>query len=340
MNQLTTGTLKYSLIALLAATQITAFAEASNDTSSNKAELEKMHKEAKQKAGAQATGEQDADDVITNKKLRAESGSKSRFSISTALNYSGSTLEKPLDKARPNITKGAALSEYSSLDGTIAAKMNLTKTDSLSLGFGVRAVTPFAKEVPKDAGQRFTAADPSLLYQKLAKIGGVQSVTVFGPTFFTSSDVRATGTFNDVVLQQIFAYDFNGSKFTLGGLLQASGRTFDKGVNSVCGVNEDTGQNILCGRYQSDYSAGLFPFAEYQINDTVGIRTITGLYVYDHRRTESRALTFSKNTIYQSVGVGISITRDIYLYPNIQFVPEDIRADRTNVALSTNINLF
>lgn len=333
---------KYSLIAAFAVAGFSgaAIAEENETANKSKLELEKMHKDAKTAAGSAATGEQDADDLITNAKLRAESGSKSKYSISVNMNYSGSTLEKPLDKNRPNITQGAALTNYSSIDGTVAAKMNVTKTDSLSLGIGIRAVTPFSKNTPEGAGQRLNASDPSLMYQKLSKIGGVQSVTVVGPTFFTSKDVRDTGTMGDLTLQQILAYDFNGSRFTLGGLAQVSARAFDKGVNSVCGVDADTGDNVLCGGSQSDYTAGLYPFAEFQISDALSLRTITGLYVYDHQRPEDRFLTFKKNTIYQSVGLGISVTRDIYVYPNIQFVPEYMRADRTNVALNTTFNLF
>ena len=70
------------------------------------------------------------------------------------------------------------------------------------------------------------------------------------------------------------------------------------------------------------------------------LRTISGLWVYDHLRSERDNFTFAKNKIYQSVGLGISVTRDIYLYPNVQFLPEDIRSDLTNVALSANINVF
>lgn len=118
---------KYSLIALFAAVQISAYAQEAqkNETSSSKAELEKLHNEAKSAAGTAATGEKDADDVITNAKLRAESGSKSKYSISTAMNYNGSTLEKPFNEKRPNITSGAALDNVASIQGTIAAKMKL-----------------------------------------------------------------------------------------------------------------------------------------------------------------------------------------------------------------------
>ena len=327
------------LLAIFALAQISVHAQSSNDTSSSKAELEKLHKEAKEKAGKQA-GEVDADDVITNKKLRAESGSKSRYSISTAMNYNASTLEKPFSERRPNITEGAALDNVASLAGTIAAKMQLSSTASLSAGFGLKINTPFSANVPESAGQRVTASDPSVTYQKLSKLGGFQSVTQFGPTFYTSKNVRDTGTLGDISLSQTFAHDFGGSKFTLGALFGLTGRGFDKAASTVCAVNQDTGESVLCGSAQSDYTVGAYPFAEYQINDTFGVRTITGLYVYDHYRSVSNAFTLSKNIIYQSVGLGISVTRDIYLYPNIQFLPENMRADRTNVGLNTYINLF
>ena len=45
----------------------------------------------------------DADEIITNKKMRAESGSKSKWSIGSALSYSGGTIETPLNEKRPEI---------------------------------------------------------------------------------------------------------------------------------------------------------------------------------------------------------------------------------------------
>jgi hypothetical protein len=39
------------------------------------------------------------------------------------------------------------------------------------------------------------------------------------------------------------------------------------------------------------------------------------------------------------MGIGYSVTRDIYLYPNLQFAPEQISAQHTNVAINATINL-
>ena len=43
---------------------------------------------------------------------------------------------------------------------------------------------------------------------------------------------------------------------------------------------------------------------------------------------------------YQSMGIGMAVTRDIYLYPNVQFLPLDMRSDLTNVGMSANISFF
>jgi hypothetical protein len=44
--------------------------------------------------------------------------------------------------------------------------------------------------------------------------------------------------------------------------------------------------------------------------------------------------------VYQSIGVGIAVTRDIYVYPNVQLVPDHIASNFTNFAVATTINMF
>jgi hypothetical protein len=38
--------------------------------------------------------------------------------------------------------------------------------------------------------------------------------------------------------------------------------------------------------------------------------------------------------------VGYSVTRDIFLYPNIQFLPNQVASDMTNVGIQATINVF
>ena len=104
------------------------------------------------------------------------------------------------------------------------------------------------------------------------------------------------------------------------------------------------GLNVAWTReFYSQYTGGIqdelaaYPFAEYAFTNRFSFRTVyRGLTYYN---TTAATSTFQRDDATQSMGVGISITRDIYLYPNIQWVWADIQAEKTNVALAANINM-
>jgi hypothetical protein len=112
-----------------------------------------------------------------------------------------------------------------------------------------------------------------------------------------------------------------------------TGFSYGAGIQALFYTFNNDNQNL------SDSVSGLYPAAEYEINDTYNLRTVFGFQVYEQLRRQDDS-TFNKRKVYQSVGLGISVTRDVFLYPNIQFIPSDIRSDRTNVAISANINVF
>ena len=311
-----------SLVVAFATTQVSA--QTTTQTSDASKTGAKM-KDVKPADSAPASGEPDTDEVITNRKLRAETGSKKKVSFSAALTYNGGSVEKPSDNDRPNITGARGTQLKAALSGTVGAKYKLNNLQSLSLDVGVGASEPFHSS-DESFGERSYLDNPSLTYQLLGKISGVQSVTKLTGTAYTRDDLVKLGFQSNLGLQQIFVYDFGGSKFSVGALLAVDGSTYFKDNKELLAA-------------QGDYGMGAYPFAEYVINDRFNIRTISGVWVYEHSRAQSSALTFDKNKIYQSVGLGISVTRDIYLYPNVQFLPEDIRADVTNVGLNANINL-
>lgn len=325
------------ILSFLLAFNFSVLAEEATSESKIKIEAAKEADEQKPAKSNAATGE--ADELITNKRIRAESGSTSKYSIAVEFDYNGGSVRKPLHTDRPNISEGAELTSYSGVEGNVSGKININKVDSLFLGMGLRAVTPFSKQVPEGAGQRLNAADPYIIYQRISRFGDIQSMFNIGPTLDTAQDIRATGTLGNVQMIETLAYDFGGSRITVGGEVIVTYRFFNRGINDVCTVEEGL-EDTPCGDYQSDYSAGINPFFEYEIDDNISFRTVLGLLMYDHARPEERALTMDRNLVYQSVGFGISMLRDFYLFPYIQFLPADIRADRTNVAVNTVFNLF
>lgn len=280
----------------------------------------------------QVKGKEDLDAVITNRKMRAEAGSKSKYSLSATLNYSGGSVEKPFAEDRPNITGALGTTLKANATADVSARYRLTPTDSLSAGIGIRWVAPLETDgVDADPRtgkkqDRVDASNPYLSYNKAYRWLGIQSILSAGVTAITNSEFRDAGYVATYSISQNNIYNIGTTGLGVGLLLSAGTASYDKGGA------------LKAAQYE--YSFGAYPFLEYVINDTFNLRTISGVWVYDHSRAEDDAFTFMKNKIYQSVGLGISVTRDIFLYPNIQFMPEDIRSDRTNVALSATINVF
>lgn len=281
----------------------------------------------------------DVDSLITNNKMRAESGSKSIWSISSAFSYNGGSIESPFAEERPNIAASTGTVTKSLIDGSVSAKYNLSAQSSLSAGVGLRWVAPLSANGPKDYnGDRFDASNPYLTYQYLYRWSGVQSALQVTPTIYTNSNLLKEGYVANLGINQNNIYDIGQTGLSLGVYVYAQAAVYNKtgpiGTPGTKGFIQDVRTD------QSDYAFGVDPFIEYQLSETINLRTVANLWNYEHLRSESRATAFHWDKVYQSVGVGISIARNVFLYPNLQFLPDNIRADRTNVALNTNINFF
>lgn len=270
-------------------------------------------------------GEKDVDEVITNRKLRAETGSKSKFSFSAALGYNGGTVNSPTSDTRPNIASGTATPVVPALSGSLGLKYKMSALQSLSVDVGVTSRKPFHGDDKKSLRDRSTVSNPSLTYQTVYKAAGIQNVSALGLTAYTDEFYRTLGYQSNLTFSQTAIYDFGGANYSVGMAFQAGYNTFDKNDQAI---EAD----------QSDYSIALYPFAEYVISDKLNLRTVFRPWIYEHARAEPFG-NLIRNAYTQSVGLGISVTRDIYLYPNVQFVPLDLRSELTNVGISANINI-
>lgn len=282
-------------------------------------------------ANTQASDE--ADQAITNRRLRAAEGSLSKWSISTFWNYQGGSLNDPTEPERPNIVSGGNVQTLQSLSGEIGVKYRLTKLDSLTFSTGLFMTTPFHSEIDDNSplkpafdenSQELNIQDPFLKYSHLDKIWGIQSITTAQGKLITNNQLSERRFRSELLLSQNFMKDVNQTGFSYGANFMAYFYDFRDSVKL-----ESNTERLL----------GIYPQAEYVINDTYNLRTVFGWQVYEQTRGMPSD-TYKKRKVYQSVGVGISVNRDLFFYPNIQFIPSNIRDDVTNIAVSMNLNLF
>ncbi|MFA7613847.1 MAG: hypothetical protein WCY48_06385 [Candidatus Caldatribacteriota bacterium] len=277
-------------------------------------------------------GVDEADQLITNRRLRASSGSLSKWSAALFFDYSGGSVADPLRADRPNIIAGGENLLLQNLTSSIGVRYRATTKDSFSLSIGGFMSTPFHdkgarvndenKKGFKKHNRELTFSDPALGYTHLDNFAGWQSVTSVSYTYITNSEQDKAGYNSSFYIGQTFMREVGNTGFSYGAAATWTRYFHDKKGDQV--------KNTI----------GLFPAAEYVINDTFNLRTVFGWQYYGQSREQAKDDVWTKRKVYQSVGLGISVTRDIYLYPNIQFIPSDIRSDRTNIAISANINVF
>lgn len=350
-------TLKLILLATLVGGIVNAQESQSTATTSNtsSAKVSDLQKSEEK--------EKDIDDEITNARQRAALGSKSKWSFKSALNYNGGSINKPTDEIRPNYRAGNTVQTLTNISGTVGINYRITERDSLSFGTGLILQNPFHGDLtrselrdPRDASNkldRVEVADPSLTWSRAYRAGDLQMVTSADVTASTTSDAtkifKQVGSFS---LSQTVIAEM-GTNLSLGASISADTYFHTKKI-------DDATQEKLLKKNrpllrQELLTFGIYPFLEYAFNDRFQFRTVFGYFASTYYKEDSRVKndpTTKDQPIntdqamveaavpYQSMGIGIVITRDIYLYPNVQFTPLDIRGDRTNVALSTNINLF
>lgn len=275
-----------------------------------------------------------ADELITNRKMRAENGSLSSYSVSTSFNYSGGSLNKPFAADRPNIAAAGDVVSLASMSGDISLSYRINKKNRLGLGAGLSMVAPFNNSIDtnnqraksqfdKNQG-KLDISNPYLSYSNINKFFGVQTVFSGSLTQITSSSMNDAGYINSVDVSVNSMYDFGGSPLSVGLLIAAGKYVFD-----------DT---AIAKEDQTDTVIGFYPQAEYNINDTYNLRTIIRSNVYENTRADLS--DYSQHLITQSVGLGISMSRDVFLYPNIQFAYQNFQASNTNIGISANINMF
>lgn len=338
---------KLSLVAVAAATSFSqgGFAQSSTSKSDTKASETSVKIEdavQKDRAAKDAKG-QDTDQLITNRMERARTGSKSKgLSGSFNLNYLAGSIERPLDRDRPNILAGAGVPTAPTLSGSLGVRYRIDTQSNLNLSAGIQSRRPFHDSLTS-LDSRTSIRNVGLTYTYINRLGSLQSVTraIGGVGIDDASQIL--GYVGGVSLGQTLLSDLGGSRLTLGLSASVGYSYFNKDPNQVArgaDVQRVFGRpSMLLGLQQSDIDWGVYPFMEYVLTDKLNWRLLTGQF-FQHQRILGDHMRFAAARLYVSTGIGIAVTRDIFLYPNVQFVPENPRSDLTNIAISADINVF
>jgi hypothetical protein len=274
----------------------------------------------------------DIDTEITNPRLRAESGSKSKFSLSASLAYTGGALSHPFGMQRPNLARTPGAQVDTSLDGGFDGRFRWSKNDSMTFGTSFGLMTPFHGDQDGEDSQ-FNVYNPATGYSRVGRVGRLQM------TFGVAADA---GTSNE---SQAIKYNVNALHVFQGGWTAGvTANPYYTFYYNKPGQETRAGTHLRPAYYGGDtrteWGLNIYPFLEYAFNPRYSARTVFGYFNWRHLYGDQEKYRLLQTHVYQSIGVGVSVSRDVYLYPNIQFVPDRLRADFTNISLQATLNMF
>ncbi len=276
----------------------------------------------------------DIDDDITNAKLRAESGAKKKYFLRSSLTYNGGPISQPLSELSPDLnTFNPNLQVSTLLFGSLGASYRLNESDNLSLSGSLGIRQPFQSHTNRDFAKEFNLLNPTLTWSK-ATFSTVQMFTSVSATRLTSESSQTSGSLGSLDVSQTLLHSLIVIPIDIG-LTISAGTTFFKDLASQFCV-AGYGQPICFPR--RDAYMSLLPYFEYRISDRLSINTSLNAFYFYH--TKNDALVFNREGIaVQTFGLGYALTRDIYISPYVQFVPQVLRAARTITTISATINL-
>ncbi len=284
------------------------------------------------------------DQIVTNKMMRAQIGSLSKFSVKLSSTYNAGSLQNPLDPPRPNIagTNNDPVG-LQSLGGSVGVRYRLNQTSSIGLSGGFNMMTPFhgaytAKNSQTQQSfdryhQHIDLSNPNFSYSTVFKWQQTSNVISVGETVQTSEGLRDNGYLTNTGVSHTIAYEIPETSMTAIFSSSVGFNIFDKPASTP------TEDSQTLGAVQNLYQLGMSPTLEYRITDRLAARGQIIFTAY-HVRDGSNLSTLKLERIFENVGLGIGITRDIYLFPSVSFLADDLRSDRSNVSLSADLSIF
>lgn len=278
----------------------------------------------------------DLDQEITNPKLRADSGSKSKWSMSSVFSYTGGAIASPFAADRPNLTGLPENQVESSLGGSLKTRYRSSKNSSFTVGVGMSVQTPFQGRINSDEKQ-INIGDPLIGYDyTFAKWGLQHSMDLTSSMATSNESLHVDEVASGAVAYSLMFASQSGFHFGLNSTAYYNAYANAPGENAFTRIKN--GGNRVDSR--TSWATTISPVVEYIFNDTISFRTLFAYFRWRHLYGDAHNWSMIRIQEYQSVGFGIAVTRDVYLYPNVQFLPLDARADYTNFGISSSINVF
>jgi hypothetical protein len=268
--------------------------------------------------------EDNSDEAQQNRRMRALEGSKSKWSGQFNVLYNGSSINNPFAADAPN-PGGQNPPPVVNLTGTFAIRRRLGAKTSFGFGGG------FETETPLQGQQNSSISDPNADFAISGDKWGIHNRVDFMGNYCTANFETKYGYLYGLAIEDDILYKFPRTEFTLGLSIISDFNGFSDSV-----IN---GRDRTAAQDELDYYVD--PFAEYGLTKHLNLRSVVGI-PFEHDRNMDR-WTFMPKRVYETFGLGISATDDLFFYLYMKFYPSPLASmtsAETTIGINAIINLF
>ena len=256
---------------------------------------------------------------ITDAKMRADSGSLSKYSLSFSLSYYGPTLGDLSAKDQPN-PDGSVGSYETALGGSLGGRYRMSSNETVRVGTGLKVIHPL------HGAERTDLNNPYISYALTTKLGAVQMRNTFGGSVITVPNYTKIGEYGSLDYDNSMVYDLGSTKFAVGLDTSVSLYLYNREYRKADGK-------------ASTYNLAFYPNFKYNITDKLNVNTSVSISYWNPRANESR-WNLQNRTVSQRLGLGYAYTRDIYISPYLNFFPDNLSDKGTTLNFSTSFSIL
>lgn len=258
------------------------------------------------------------DKDITDSKLKADSGSRSQYSLKFSLSYFGPPVGDFSKQNQPNPDGSLGPSE-TSLGGSISGRYRFDSKSAISLGTGVSVLTPF------HGAKRTDVKTPFISYDRNFRWSDLQARNSYGVSVTTIPEYRNVGQYGTLSYDNSLVYNLGTSGFAAG---------VDTSFSYFLYEREYIDKDGKASRYHLSF----YPQVKYNFSDKMNVYTSVAMSFWNPRFREQTDLLNKK--ISGRLGMGVAVTRDIYFAPYLNFYPENLTANSTTFSFSTIFSIL
>ncbi len=260
------------------------------------------------------------DREITDIKLKADSGSLSKYSLKFNLSYYGPTFGNLSAREQPNPDNSSGPTS-TALSGTIGMRYRTSSQTAFSLGTGLKSIHPL------QGSDRTDVSTPYLNYEITSRTdSGIQMRNSFGGSYVTLPEWRKVGEVAAATYDFASIYNFGSSGFAAGIDGNLNYYFYDRSY-------------IPTDKTPSRGSVQVFPTVKYNISDKLNVTTSTTLTWISPRDRSNETILLNR-TVSQRLGLGYAITREIYIFPYATILPSRLAWDMTSINMSTSFSIL